>query len=140
MPLLVAMQKAGTPVALATSANQFNIDFILEGLGLQDAFTAVIGAEAIKNGKPHPEIFLKAAEALGVAPEECLVFEDSFMGIEAAHRANMDVYAILTTLSEAEAQALPNVIGAAPDFSKIKQNFLSDSPQLLNYQTNRLPD
>jgi beta-phosphoglucomutase family hydrolase len=123
LPFLQAAQKTGLPVAVATSANQFNIDFTLAGLGLEGALTAVIGAGDIENSKPHPEIFLKAAAAMGIAPEDCLVFEDSFMGIEAARQANMDAYAILTTLTSDEALALPNVIGAAPDFSKVKQDF-----------------
>ncbi len=126
MTLLTACQAKEMPVAIATSANRFNIDFTLEGLGLNGEITAVIGAEDIENSKPHPEIFLKAATALGIAPEDCLVFEDSFMGIEAARRANMDAYAILTTLTSHEALALPNVIGAAPDFSKVKQDFFTD--------------
>jgi beta-phosphoglucomutase family hydrolase len=111
MTLLAACQAKEMPVAIATSANRFNIDFTLEGLGLNGEITAVIGAEDIQNSKPHPEIFLKAATAVGVSPEECLVFEDSFMGLEAARRANMDAYAILTTLSAEEVLSLPHVIG-----------------------------
>jgi len=120
MPLLATLQEKNMPVAVATSANQFNIDFTLDGLGIRGELTAVIGAEDIENSKPHPEIFLKAAKAMGVAPENCLVFEDSFMGIEAARRANMDAYAILTTLTEDEALALPNVISASPDYTTIR--------------------
>jgi beta-phosphoglucomutase len=122
--LLEALQANNKPVALATSANQFNIDYILQGLGLEDAFTAVISADDIEYSKPHPEIFLKAAAAMGAAPEDCLVFEDSFMGIEAARRANMDAYAILTTLSADEVLALPNVIGASSNFLDIPHSFL----------------
>ena len=120
MPFLKTLQEKNMPVAVATSANRFNIDFTLDGLGIREGITAVIGAEDIENSKPHPEIFLKAAAAIGIAPEDCLVFEDSFMGIEAARRANMDAYAMLTTLSEDEAMALPNVIGAASDYTAIR--------------------
>ena len=120
IPLLASLQEKNTPVAVATSANQFNIDFTLDGLEIRGELTAVIGAEDIENSKPHPEIFLKAAKAMDVAPENCLVFEDSFMGIEAARRANMDAYAILTTLTEDEALALPNVISASPDYTTIR--------------------
>ena len=123
MAFFAACQAKGLPVAVATSANRFNIDFTLDGLGIRGGLTAVIGAEDIKNSKPHPEIFLKAAAAIGVAPEDCLVFEDSFMGIDAARRANMDAYVILTTLSEDEAMALPNVIGASFDFVGLEREF-----------------
>jgi beta-phosphoglucomutase family hydrolase len=126
MPLLATLQRKNKPVAVATSADRFNIDFTLDGLGIWGELTAVVGAEDIENSKPHPEIFLKAAAMMDTSPEDCLVFEDSLMGIEAARRANMDVYAILTTLSEHEALALPHVIGAAPDFLAVNQAFFGD--------------
>lgn len=128
LPLLTTLQAKNMPVAVATSANRFNIDFTLDGLGIRDGITAVIGAEDIENSKPHPEIFLKAAAAIGVAPKDCLVFEDSFMGIKAAQRANMDIHAILTTLSEDEALTLPNVIGASADFVGVEQSFFWTKP------------
>ena len=113
---LQIIQAQGCSAALATSANRFNIDFVLQGLGLENAFAAVVGAEDIEQSKPHPEIFLNAAAALGAAAEDCLVFEDSLMGLAAAQRAHMDAYAILTTLEESEALALPNVVGASANF------------------------
>jgi HAD superfamily hydrolase (TIGR01509 family) len=119
MDLLAAMREAGVPVAVATSANRSNIEFTLGGLGLWEWVTAVVGADDVTHGKPHPEIFLTAAATMGVSPENCLVFEDALMGFEAARRANMDAYAILTTLAEAKALALPNVVGAAPDFRTV---------------------
>lgn len=128
MPLLAALLAKNLPVAVATSADRFNIDFTLDGLGIRDRITAVIGAEDIANSKPHPEIFLKAADAIGTAPEECLVFEDSLMGIEAARRANMDAYAILTTLSATEALSLPNVIGVSPDFLGLEKKLFAMRP------------
>ena len=125
LPFLQAAHQNRLAVALATSANRFNIDFVLKGLGLAHEFTAVIGADDIENSKPHPEIFLKAAAAMGVAPEDCLVFEDSFMGIEAARRANMDAFAILTTLSETDVLKIPNIIGASPDFTSLRPDSLA---------------
>ena len=58
----------------------------------------VVPVDEIRNGKPHPEGFLQAAERLGVAPEDCLVFEDTRPGIEAGIRAGMQVVALLTTV------------------------------------------
>ena len=57
----------------------------------------IVPVDEIRNGKPHPEGFLQAAERLGVAPRECLVFEDTRPGIEAGMSAGMQVVALLTT-------------------------------------------
>jgi len=57
----------------------------------------IVPVDEIRNGKPHPEGFLKAAKRLAVAPEECLVFEDTRPGIEAGLSAGMQVVALLTT-------------------------------------------
>jgi HAD superfamily hydrolase (TIGR01509 family) len=77
------------PLALATAGDWINIEFTLQGLGIRDLFTVIIGGEDVRHGKPHPEVFLKAADALEIAPEDCLVFEDSTSGVEAARRAGM---------------------------------------------------
>ncbi|PID87277.1 MAG: beta-phosphoglucomutase [Chloroflexi bacterium] len=116
---LQAAVASGQKVVLATSAIRFSIDFVLKGLGLEEEITAVVGAEDIQHSKPHPEIFLKAAQLVGAAPEACLVFEDSLSGLEAARRAHMDAYAILTTFTEAEVPTFPNIVGAAPDYTTI---------------------
>ncbi len=79
----------GVPMAVATAGERSNIDFTLDGCGVRECFSAIIGSSDVQHGKPHPEVFLKAAERLGVAPEECLVFEDSTVGAEAARRAGM---------------------------------------------------
>ena len=69
-----------------------------------------------KNGKPNPEVFLKGAEALGLPPEQCLVFEDSAAGIEAAHRGGMKAIGIGTArlLPSAEL-TIPGFSGVMPD-------------------------
>jgi len=58
-------------------------------LGLTKLFTAIIDGNNVVNGKPHPEVFLKGAESLGLAPEECIVFEDSIAGVQAAKSGGM---------------------------------------------------
>lgn len=110
-------QDAGVKTAVATSAGPDNIDFVLEGLGLRGAFTAVVGAHDVQNGKPHPEIFLTAARRLQVPPAACLVFEDSPAGIEAARRAGMATVVITTALSAEQARAHAHVVASAADFS-----------------------
>ena len=57
--------------------------------GIHDPFDIIIGGDQVRNGKPDPEIFLKAAQALGYHPDECLAVEDSAIGVESAVAANM---------------------------------------------------
>jgi len=80
---------AGLRLALASSSPLRIIDAVLERLGIADRFEVVRSAEKEPWGKPHPAIFLTTAVALGVRPEECLVFEDSITGLIAAKAARM---------------------------------------------------
>ncbi len=89
------------PLAIGSAAIPFNIDFVLKHLHLAGYFKALISADDVLNGKPHPEVFVKCAHALGIERENCLVFEDSPKGAEAAARAGMQCVAI-TTLHPAE--------------------------------------
>jgi beta-phosphoglucomutase family hydrolase len=88
---------AGIPRLVASSTPRLNIDAILDLLGLCDAFDAIVSAEDVRHGKPHPEIFLNAAARMKMPPERAVVFEDAHVGIEAAHAAGMRVIAITTT-------------------------------------------
>jgi beta-phosphoglucomutase len=75
------------PLALGSASK--NARLVLSKVGLIDAFKGIVDASTVTNGKPHPETFLKAAELLNIAPENCIVFEDSLSGIQAAKAANM---------------------------------------------------
>jgi len=88
---------AHIPKGVATSARRHSAARMLEELGLIDYFGAIVTADDITHGKPDPEIFLVAAERLGVAPEQCVVFEDSIAGVTAAKAAGMYCAAITTT-------------------------------------------
>jgi len=117
---LLAVAKAkGIKTGLATSAPPENIEFILAGANLQDAFDVIVGAKDVTHGKPHPEIYLKCAEMLGVEPSECIVFEDAPMGIESARRAGMRVVVITTVLTADQAMALPGVERTISDFGEV---------------------
>ena len=74
-------------MAVASSSLKTVVDANLTRTGIRDYFKVVIGGNQIKNGKPAPDIFLKAAEELGVAPDDCYVFEDSLNGVRAGHAA-----------------------------------------------------
>ncbi|MGC8794380.1 MAG: HAD family hydrolase [Bryobacteraceae bacterium] len=83
------LQSEGWKQAIASSAPRENVLVMLEALGLADAFQAIVAAEDVTAGKPDPQVFLLAAERLGVPPGRCVVVEDAPAGIEAARRAGM---------------------------------------------------
>jgi len=88
------------PVALATNAEAANADFVLGRAGLRHLFRLIVDGHQVTHAKPHPEIYLKTAELLHVTPRECVVFEDSYAGVEAGRAAGMAVVGIQTTHTE----------------------------------------
>jgi beta-phosphoglucomutase len=92
--LLSSLKAAGYHQALASSTPIQNIDLISDVLGLNRYLTALVSGESVPHGKPAPDIFLKAAEELGVEPAQSLVIEDAVAGVEAAHRAGMRCIAV----------------------------------------------
>ena len=91
---------AGEPVGLATNAEPANVDFILDRGALRAYFRVVVDGHQVRHPKPHPEIYLRAAELLAVAPRNCIVFEDSFSGVEAARAAGARIVGVRTTHRE----------------------------------------
>ena len=94
---LKAARDSGAALGLGTGSRDDNVAFILDGLELRGEFDAVVDGGMVEKGKPDPETFLKLAAALGVPPRDCVVFEDSLLGEEAARRAGMPVVAITTS-------------------------------------------
>ena len=92
--LLAALEKADVSRAIATSTGRRLTEVILANFELQPRFDFVLTSEDITHGKPHPEMYLLAAERFGVSPEEMLVLEDSHFGCRAAHEAGAFVVAI----------------------------------------------
>jgi beta-phosphoglucomutase len=86
-PLLVGLRERGIKVGLASSSK--NAQTVIQVLHIQHEFDAVVDGTMITHSKPDPEIFLLAARRLGVAPADCLVFEDAEAGVEAALAAGM---------------------------------------------------
>ncbi len=89
---LNALREKGVRVAIGSSSK--NTPFILERIGLGDFFEAVADGNCITHSKPHPEVFLKAADMLGLAPADCLVVEDAHAGVEAAVAGGFDCAAM----------------------------------------------
>ena len=81
------LRSNGILIALGSASK--NSVFILEKLNLVQLFDVIIDGNSVKNTKPDPEVFLKAAESLKIPPENCIVFEDAQAGIDAANAANM---------------------------------------------------
>lgn len=84
------------PAAVASSASRIAIDEALRKIGISGEVNVIMSGDDIKNSKPHPEIFLKAAEKLKIPPKDCLVFEDSPHGVLAAKAAGMKCIAVAT--------------------------------------------
>ena len=77
----------GIPIALGSASK--NAHGILKKLGIQNKFKVIIDGNSTSKSKPHPEVFLKGAQILGINPEEVIVFEDSIAGVNAANKAKM---------------------------------------------------
>jgi beta-phosphoglucomutase family hydrolase len=100
--LLKELHNNGIILAIATSGIQVNIDFFFKHVPVKQYFRTVINSSAITKGKPDPEIFLVAAEAIEIPAENCIVFEDSTSGVQAAKSAGMKVVALTTTHTKSE--------------------------------------
>jgi HAD superfamily hydrolase (TIGR01509 family) len=87
------------PMAIATGGSRMVIEKTLKIVGISDWFDEVVTADDVAEGKPAPDIFLRAAEMLGVHPTKCLAVEDAPAGILSAQRAGMQVIAIPTPLT-----------------------------------------
>lgn len=100
----------GIKTALATSAPSSNVSFTLERTNLTGSFDVMVDSSHIKHGKPHPEIYLKAAALLNLEPRQCIVFEDSLSGITSALSAGCNVIGVATTLPAAELTMAHHII------------------------------
>ena len=114
--------RAGLKLAVGSASRNANI--ILNKLGILNLFKIVVDGNMVENSKPHPEVFLKSAAALNILPEECVVFEDSQVGIQAAVNAKMFAVGIGTT-------HLLNCDARIQTFEKF--NLIELSNQLKNY-------
>lgn len=87
--LLMDIKKAGIPAAVASSSARKNVEMVLSKLDLSGYFKATVCGEDVANGKPAPDIFLKASAAINTAPENCVVIEDSVNGLRGSLAAGM---------------------------------------------------
>jgi beta-phosphoglucomutase len=118
------LRAAGWRHAVASSAPPANIEVILDVLGVRDAFDAYVSAEEVPHGKPAPDVFLLAADRVGVPPDRCVVVEDAPAGVEAGRRGGMrtigvaslnrtlDADVVVTSLDQLPADAFDRLIPA----------------------------
>ncbi|WP_332877971.1 HAD family hydrolase [Massilia sp. S19_KUP03_FR1] len=117
--LVLAARADGVKLAVATAAQTSNVTFTLDGLDIRKHFDAVVTAADVPRGKPHPDVFLEAARRVGALPENCIVFEDAPLGVEAARRAGMRCVVITTTLPASAFAAFDNVILIVDHFTDL---------------------
>ncbi len=114
--MLTALRARGVKIAVGSSSR--NVSLILERLGWSDRFDAVVDGNDIQHSKPHPEVFVLAAQRLGVPPAQCLVVEDAAAGVAAARRAGMAVFGIGTP------EHLPGLNRLAPGLADVSPDDL----------------
>lgn len=115
--LLNKIKKEGHPIALGSASK--NAKHILERVGLLDMFDAIVDGNNVSRAKPDPEVFLVASKLLNVNPSNCVVFEDSVAGIQAANTAQM------TSIGIGDSSILSEANYCFRDFTEINTNFLS---------------
>lgn len=92
----------GIKLGVATSAPQANLDLILTKVPIRSHLGSIMASENVKKHKPDPEVYLTSAKNLGVEPDQCVVFEDSFSGVSAAINAGMRVVGVLSSHTKEE--------------------------------------
>ncbi|MBJ7537599.1 HAD family hydrolase [Marinomonas transparens] len=115
--VLSLLEKIKIPIAMATNANRQEMHFKLKKIGLDERFSTRFCVEDVAQGKPAPDLYLKAAAALKTKPQDCLVIEDSIAGIKAGVAAGMTVLAYSDTMDPAKQTAA----GAAVCFQSMEK-------------------
>lgn len=109
------------PMAVATSAPGENAEYILSRLSISDYFSIVLDSSHVTTGKPDPEVYIMASNALGKQPENCVVFEDSVSGVQAGRNAGSRVVGVTTTHTPEELESCDLIID---DFTELSPEVL----------------
>ena len=115
--LMERARSTGIKMAIGSAAIMYNIDFVLDGLNIRNYIDAIVSADNVTMSKPDPETYLKCAEQLGKDPKECIVFEDSPKGVEAAANAGMQCVVITTMHTKEEFKQYQNIICIVNDYT-----------------------
>ena len=111
-------------MAIGTAASPFNVDYVLDNIPVKEYFNAIITADDVPVSKPNPDVFLKCADELGVAYPDCIVFEDSPKGVEAARNAGMKAVVLKTYHREDEFTHLDNILLFVEDYTDERLDLL----------------
>ncbi|MGC4099717.1 HAD family hydrolase [Ferruginibacter sp.] len=114
---------AGIKMAIGSAAIPFNIDYVLDGLNIRPYFGAIVSAYDVAESKPHPDTFLQCAAQLHLLPYDCIVFEDSPKGVEAAARAGMKAV-VITTMHTKEEFDNDNIICFIENYNGLFEKLL----------------
>ena len=108
--LIADLHAHGVKTAVVTSSNQPKMESVYRAQpGFRQLFDAILTSEDFEYSKPHPDCYLKAAARFGAAPEECIVFEDSFNGLKSGRAAGMKVVGVATTNAAEAIAALSDI-------------------------------
>lgn len=123
---LLDFLKSKVKLALATNSRMREVDIICSRLDFEKFFELKLARDHVKNAKPDPEIYLKAAGTLGAEPDECIVFEDSVVGIKAAKGAGMNCIAITNTYAPSFLKQADLIIDSysSENIKVVDKNFL----------------
>jgi len=127
--LITSLKEHEFKMALASSAPMENIQLLTKGLGISKYFQAIISDEDVAEGKPSPQVFLLAAEKLGVEPKHCIVIEDAIAGVTAAKRAGMGCLAVTNTHPGASLTAADLIVDTLEEVSVDDLEGLLKSPR-----------
>jgi HAD superfamily hydrolase (TIGR01509 family) len=120
---VLALRERSKNLVLASNTDKYVVEKMIKMLGIESMFDYVITGDMVKKRKPDPEIYESVAKHFGVAHKQCLVFEDSIPGIEAAKRAKMDTIAIYDPAWDINPQTYPDtVLFYESDFSTLPHN------------------
>lgn len=117
------LKSNGFKTAVATSAPRANLDLIINTLNIEKMMNAMLASEDVAAHKPNPEVYLKAADRVGVPPSDCIVFEDSFSGVTAGLNAGMKVVGVLSTHTK---EQLPPCSFYINDYNEINTNIITE--------------
>ncbi len=114
------LRREGYRLALATSSHSSKMQLEIDHLGIGELFDVIVCGDDVRKGKPDPEIFLKAAEKLGVEPKDCAVIEDSQFGVQAAKFAGMRAIAFDSPNTHEQDLSMSDVV--VDDLEKVKEH------------------
>ncbi len=115
--LLQSLDAAGWNLAIGSSGPRENVEIVLQCLKAGRLFNAAVNGHDVTHGKPAPDVFLAAADRLGVAPDRCIVIEDAPVGISAAHAAHMPAAALTGTATRDQLSAAELIVDSLSELT-----------------------